>query len=124
MSKYRKAPAFAYRMLQGVFIYTIMDTENINKLKSMLQNRECSTGYMINKETVRINKEKLRHITRLQTYDNLLFDPFILQAILEKEDELIERAYELEELKFREIENKAKIEAANILAGKDLLNAL
>jgi hypothetical protein len=101
-----------------------MDTENIKKLKSMLNNRESDTGYMVNKETVRINKEKLRYITRSEYYDNFLFDPFILKAILEKEHELIERAYELEELQFREIEKKAKIEAANILAGTDLLNAL
>lgn len=100
-----------------------MDTENINKLKSMIKDRESSTGYIINKETVRINREKLRYITRSQNYDNFSFDPFILEAILEKEKDLIERAYELEALKFCEIEKKAKIEAANILAGTDLLNA-
>lgn len=98
-----------------------MKTDNIKKLNLMHGNRKSPTGYMVNRCSVRINHERLRSITRSKIYDNFSFDPFILKAILENESMLIKRAYEIEDIEYMEVERKAKIEAANILAGTDLL---
>ena len=98
-----------------------MKLENIEKLKRIENNRDSSTGYMVNKEGVYIAKKNLRKVTIAGTYDNLQFDKYIIQAILEKESELLKRAYELENIDYEETKKLAKIEAANILAGQELI---
>ena len=98
-----------------------MKLENIEKLKRIENNRNSSTGYIVNKQDVRIASKNLRKVTIAGAYDNLQFDKYIIQAILEKESELIKRAYELENIDYEETKKLAKIEAANILAGQELI---
>lgn len=98
-----------------------MKTEYIEKLKQMEWNRKSPTGYMINKERVYIRKQNLRKVTSAGNFSNLQFDKYIKQAIIEKEKELLERAFELEEIEYQEIRKQAKIEAANILAEQELI---
>jgi len=99
-----------------------MKLENIEKLERIKSNRESSTGYMQNKDKVYIAAKNLRKVTIAGDYDNVQFDKYIIQAILEKEDKLLKRAYELEEADYQAIKKLAKIEAANLLADEDLFN--
>ena len=98
-----------------------MKLENIEKLKRIEGNRESSTSYMVNKESVYIAENNLRKVTIAGAYDNLQFDKYIIKAILEKEADLLQRAFELEHADYEETKRLAKIEAANILAGQDLI---
>ena len=98
-----------------------MKIESIEKLKKIECNRESSTGYMVNKERVYIAEKNLRNVTIAGAYDNLQFDKYIIKAILEKEADLLQRAFELEQTDYEETKRLAKIEAANILAGQELI---
>jgi methyltransferase-like protein len=98
-----------------------MKLENIEKLKRIERNRESSNGYMVNKERVYIAKKNLRKVTIAGSYDNLQFDEYIIKAILEKESDLLQRAFELEQIDYEETKKLAKIEAANILAEQELI---
>lgn len=98
-----------------------MKIESIEKLRSIESRRSSLTGYMVNKDRVRISEKNLRKVTIADAYDNVAFDKYIVKAILEKESELINRAFELEEIEYQEISEKAKLEAASILVGKDLI---
>jgi hypothetical protein len=94
--------------------------ENIQKLKNIEKTRNSPSGYFNN--SVKFSS-KLRYVTIAGEYDNLQFDNFIIAAMKEKEKDLIKRAFELEEAYFQKIKRLAKIEAANILAGEELLNS-
>jgi hypothetical protein len=98
-----------------------MKLESIEKLKRIESNRESSTSYMVNKECVYIAEKNLRKVTIAGAYDNLQFDKYIIKAILEKEADLLQRAFELEQTDYEETKKLAKIEAANILAGQELI---
>lgn len=98
-----------------------MKTDNIEKLKTIEKRRESKTGYMINKEKVYISVKKSIDLTIAGSYDNRQFDRYMRLAILEKEKELLQRAFELEEQDYQETKRLAKIEAANILAGQELI---
>ena len=98
-----------------------MENNYINVLKLIQNNRKSAQGYMINKDRLRIFYEGLSKVTIANGHAITQFDPYILKAILEKEKELINRAFELEELDYLEVEKKAKIEAASILTGIDLI---
>ena len=98
-----------------------METKSIDKLKAFEGVRKNNRGYIANSDSVRIKYENLKYVTIAGAYDNMIFDKYIKKAIQEKEKELIARAFELEECEYKETKKLAKIEAANILAGENLL---
>lgn len=93
--------------------------ENIKKLEHLENNRSGHNGYLTGKIT--INYDKMRFVTLNGNYDNLKYDQFIIQAIRENEQLLLIRAKEIEEQYYHEIKLKAKQEAANLLAGEDII---
>lgn len=94
--------------------------ENIIELKKVEKNRYAVTGYLTHKKDVRISSH-LQDVTCAGIYSNRIFDNFIISAIREKEAELIERAFELEEAHYQKIKKLAKIEAVNIIAEEELI---
>lgn len=97
-----------------------METKNIDRLKQIKENRNGCTGYIVN-GNIRINYDKLRYVTLTGQYDNLRYDRYIIEAIREKEEWLLKRAAELEELDYQETKHKARLEATNILADSKIV---
>jgi len=102
-----------------------MIKDKIEEYFKMLENRSSSKGYMINREYVKFNFDvngwgsiTIIALDEKKLYNNNYpFDDFIKAAILEREQELINRAFELEEIHFQEIKLAARDEAIDILAG-------
>ena len=102
-----------------------METKNIKLLEKIEAYRWENKGYLKEKENVHIRIKNSNDVTIVKQfstdYSLFGFDEYVVKAILEKESELLQRAFELEEIEYERIKKLAKIEAANILAGEQLI---
>ena len=97
-----------------------MQIENIQKLKSIIENRERQTsGYKDRNLTINLSVDEL--VLHNGSHCSKLYAKHVKAAILELEDQIIKRAIELEEIEFKQIEKLAKIESANILSGETII---
>ena len=98
-----------------------MKIEHIEKLEKINKNRKDSDGYLAKKNEVYIKKENLFDLIRFGNRRYRSFDKYFGEGILEKEAELIKRAFELEEEDYQKTKKLAKIEAVNIITDEDLI---
>ena len=89
--------------------------DNISALKTMELNRlNQKSGYLNNLPTISIdNKDKL--IVRIKSEICESFLPFVKRAIIEMQDEIIKKAYDLEQQEYNDTFKEAKNEARNLL---------
>lgn len=89
-------------------------TDNIELLKEYESERyNKNIGYKVNNTSIDINNTAA--FTQCGSNLNIFLDKFIKKAIDEKSEEIIKRAYELEEIEYQKIKKEAEKEARKIL---------
>ena len=83
--------------------------EHTRELESFLEAREGHIGYMANKHLLKINAELIS--THTHRYINI----FLKKALMEFEDEILKRTWEIEAEYYEDLKKKAKREMADYL---------